>query len=321
MITLYKEEDKKLISYADQMNIIERFENNMWMNMVDPTQEELVKVSAKTGIELDLLLPALDEEESARCEFDESGTLLILDTPCIEIGANGKENYSTIPFFIVYNSSYFITLCSEKTTLIDTTLQIIKKIEPHKHIRLALQLLYRLSSSYITCLKKIDAQTKRMERVLHASQKNKELFELMELNKTLVYFSTSLSANKNVLVKLSRLPEYKKYEDDFELMEDVLIENNQALEMCSIFRQILSAMAETFASVISNNLNVVMKALAIITIVLSIPTIIASFFGMNFQSIPLYNNPIGFYYAIIISVVLAAVGGAMLYFYSKKTKR
>ncbi len=321
MITLYKEVDKKLIVNTDQFDIIQRFEPKSWMNLVDPNQEELTKVAQKTGIDIDLLLPALDEEESARCELDETGTLLILDTPCIEISASGKEYYTTVPFFIVYNTDYFITLCSEKTTLIDTALQTMKKIEPHKHIRLALLLLFRLSSSYITNLKKIDAQTKKIERLLHASQKNKELFELMELNKTLVYFSTSLNANRNVLMKLSRLPEYKKHEDDLELMEDVLIENSQALEMCSIYRNILSAMTETFASVISNNLNVVMKVLAIITIVLSIPAIIAAFFGMNFAYIPLYYNKTGFFIAIIFSCVLALVGGLVIYVYSRKTKK
>lgn len=321
MITLYKEENKKLISNADQLNIIDRFEPKTWMNLVDPSQEELTKVAQKTGIDIDLLLPALDEEESARCELDDTGTLLILDTPCIEISASGKEYYTTIPFFIVYNNDYFITLCSEKTTLIDTVLQTMKKIEPHRHIRLALLLLYRLSSSYITNLKKIDAQTKKIERLLHASQKNKELFELMELNKTLVYFSTSLNANRNVLGKLSRLPEFKKDEADLELMEDVLIENSQALEMCSIYRSILSAMTETFASIISNNLNVVMKALAILTIVLSIPAIIAAFFGMNFANIPLFYNPKGFYIAVVLSGLLALSGGLAIFFYSRRTKK
>lgn len=321
MISLYKEVNKKLIANTDQFEIIERFEPKTWMNLVDPNQEELAKVAEKTGIDIDLLLPALDEAESARCEIDETGTLLILDTPCIETSANGKEYYTTVPFFIVYNTDYFITLCSEKTTLIDTVLQATKKIEPQNHIRLALLLLFRLSSSYITNLKKIDAQTKKIERLLHASQKNKELFELMELSKTLVYFSTSLNANRNVLMKLSRLPEYKKQEDDFELMEDVLIENGQALEMCSIYRNILSAMTETFASVISNNLNVVMKVLAIITIVLSFPTIIAAFFGMNFAYIPLYYSKAGFFIAIIFSCVLALMGGLVIYLYSKRTKK
>lgn len=321
MITLYKEMDKKLISNADQLNIIENFEPSTWMNLVDPTQEELTKLAQKTGIDIDLFLPALDEEESARCEIDETGTLLILDTPCIEISASGKEYYTTIPFFIVYNKEYFVTLCSEKTTLIDTVLQTVKKIEPQNHIRLALQLIYRLSSSYITNLKKIDTQTKKIERLLHASQKNKELFDLMELNKTLVYFSTSLNANRNVLLKLSRLPEYKKNETDLDLLEDVLIENSQALEMCSIYRSILSAMTETFASIISNNLNVVMKALAILTIVLSIPAIIAAFFGMNFANIPMFYNPKGFYIAVIMSGLLALSGGLAIFIYSKKNKK
>lgn len=323
MITLYKEKDGKLSSIQQCDGIIDMMEPNMWINVTVPNMDELTKIAAKTSIPMDMLLPALDEEESARVEVDDDSgcTLIILDTPCIESEGEDKENFSTVPFFVVYNETYFITMCSEKTTLITTVLAKTKRVEPHKHVRFALQLLFGVSSSYINCLKKIDMQNKRVEKVLHNSMKNKELFALMDLNKTLVYFSTSLNSNKIVLSKLARRSEYKKYEEDFDLMEDVLIENNQAIEMCSIYREISSGMTDAFASIISNNLNIVMKALTVITIVLSIPTVIASFFGMNFTNIPLSGHPNGFYITIGASAVVSLIAGIILYIYSTKQKR
>ena len=151
--------------------------------------------------------------------------------------------------------------------------------------------------------------------------KNKELFDLMDINKSLVYFSTALNADNVVLSKLTRMEEYKKYEDDMDLIEDTKIELNQAIEMCTMYREIISGMTDAFASVISNNVNNVMRVLAVITIVLSVPTLIASIFGMNFKNMPLINNDIGFWVVIGVSIVLALVAACVLVFTSKKGRK
>jgi len=322
MITLYKEADNRLVSVKTQENILDNVEKNMWIDVVNPSMADIRKLAETTGIALEFLSSALDEEESAHLDKDEEDTLIVLDVPYMEEPENENEKsyYATTPFVIAYNEDYLVTLCAKDTALIQLVLGKNKRIEPHKHVRLTLQILYRLATIFITRLKKIDSQTKEVERILHTSMKNKELFDLMELNKSLVYFSTALNANKMVLSKLTRLEEYKRYEDDYELMEDVAIENNQAIEMCSIYRDILAGMMDAFASIISNNLNIVMKALAVVTITLAIPTLIASFFGMNFQAIPLASAQYGFWIIFGISLVIAALGAWMLLLYSKRIK-
>ena len=173
--------------------------------------------------------------------------------------------------------------------------------------RFILQILYRNSSMYLRYLRIIDRKSDQIEEKLHISQKNSELIELLELEKSLVYFTTSLRSNEVVLEKLLRTERVKKYPEDEDLLEDVIIENKQAIEMANIYSGILSGMMDAFASVISNNLNIVMKFLATVTIVLSIPTMIASFFGMNFDNIPLGHSPFGFFTIIVLTLIISGV--------------
>ena len=183
------------------------------------------------------------------------------------------------------------------------------------HVRLTLHFLMTLAQQFITCLKRIDRESKEIETKLYSSQKNKELFELMELNKMLVYFSTALNSDKNVIEKLKRSKEYSKYEDDFDLIEDVQVELNQANEMCSIYRDILAGMMDAFASIVSNNLNIVMKTLAILTIVISVPTLVASFYGMNvgIENMPFGENEEAFWIIIAVSAILAIIVAILLF--------
>jgi len=294
MIRLYKEDKKQLSIVENQSGIFDKIEPNMWIEVLNPTMEDIRLLHEKTQLPLSFLSSALDEEESAHVDTEDDNTLIVLDAPVLSVSESGKVYYVTTPFVVTYNANYFVTVCSKDVNLVQTMFSKKWKVEPHKHVRLSLQILFQLASLFISSLKKIDNRTREVERILHSSMKNKELFDLMELNKSLVYFSTALNANKIVLSKLRRIEEYNKYDQDFELMEDVSIEYNQATEMCSIYRDILSGMMDAFASIISNNLNIVMKVLAIITIVLSIPTLIASFYGMNVDSIPLANTPFGF---------------------------
>jgi magnesium transporter len=265
-------------------------------------------------------MSALDEEETAHIDVEDNAKLIVLDVPLYDPIKNSKNSYTTTPFAMIHTEEHFITVSPQETVLVKDLFSKVKKIEPHKKVRLTLLFLYRLAMTYIMFLKKIDGQTKEVEHELHHSMRNKELFDLMDLNKSLVYFSTALNANKVVIHKLTRSPEFKKYEDDLDLLEDTEIEINQAIEMCSVYRDILAGMMDAFASIISNNLNIVMKALTVITIVLSIPTLVASFYGMNFNFIPLANVKSGFLIAVFGSFVLSAFGAFLLYRYTNKIK-
>ena len=183
----------------------------------------------------------------------------------------------------------------------------VREFYTFKKTRFVFQILYRNAASYLRYLRIIDRKSDQIEEKLHISQKNSELIELLELEKSLVYFTTSLRSNEVVLEKLLRTERVKKYPEDEDLLEDVIIENKQAIEMANIYSGILSGMMDAFASVISNNLNIVMKFLATVTIVLSIPTMIASFFGMNFDNIPLGHSPFGFFTIIFLTLIISGV--------------
>ena len=214
----------------------------------------------------------MDEEERSRIQVEENYTLIILDIPTIE-ERKGREYFYTIPFGIIFTDKYIFTVC-----LVD--------------------------SPVLTVF--MDG------RVLHISQRNQELIEMLDLEKSLVYFTTSLRGNEVVLEKLMRNTSIPRYEDDEELLEDVIIENKQAIEMAKIYSDILSGTMDAFASVISNNLNIAMKFLSVITIVLTVPTIVTSALGMNVAGIPFANNPYGFWIVVGISLLLTLIAGAII---------
>ena len=312
MIKLFKEVNNKLQCINDQEKIYDKIEKNMWIHIFDPKFEDVKKISEITNIDRDLLLTAMDDEESAHLDVDDDYTMIVLDVPIYV-----DHIYETYPFVIIYNNDYYVTMCKKETKLLDLMVKKFKKIEPHKHVRLTLQLMYRIASQYISSLKYLNSKRQEIEKEIQSSIENKDLLSLMTLNKSFIYFSTSLNANKIVLSKVKRLEEYKKYETDFDLMEDVEVENNQAIEMCSIYRDILTNMIDANASIISNNLNTVMKVLAVITLIIEIPTLIASIFGMN-VNLPFTNNENGFLIIIAISSILAIVGGLLLHYLTSK---
>lgn len=316
MIQLFKEVNNALqVQDVSGEDFKGKIEPNMWIHMVSPTVNDVKMVCEATKLNEAMLLGALDVEEAAHLDIDDDDTLITLDVPLKQ-----DELYETLPFAMMYNNNFFVTLCTQEADVVKNVIAKVKKVEPHKHVRLSLQIMYRIATMYITSLKVIDKETKEVESILHNSMRNQELFDLMSINKALVYLSTSLNSNKVVFGKVKRLSEYKRYEDDFDLMEDVEVENNQAIEMCTIYRDILSGTMDAYASIISNNLNIVMKVLAVVTLVLSIPTLIASLFGMN-VAVPLANNKAGFYIIMGISIVLSIIGSIVLFKYTNKTSK
>ena len=194
MIKLFKEEDKRLSCISEQEGIFDKIEKNTWVHVFDPKMEEISRLSEISGIDKDLLLNAMDEEESARLDADEDYTMIVLDVPIYV-----DNIYETYPFIVIYNKDYYITLCKKETALLDLMIKKFKRIEPHKHVRLTLQFMYRIASHYISSLKYLNGKRQELEKAIQSSMKNKDLLSLMSLNKSFVYFSTSLNANKVVL--------------------------------------------------------------------------------------------------------------------------
>lgn len=289
------------------MTAVSNIEKDCWINMTDPQEEELIYVSDTLGIEMDLLRAALDDEESSHIDVEEDRILTIVDIP-FATEQEGAIIYSTMPLGIIYSKDNIITVCLKENSILAEFAQgRIKGVYTNMKARFIFQMLYRVSVRYLQYLKQIDKISKDMEKQLHKSMKNQKLFQLLDLEKSLVYFSTSLKANEATIKKLSRGRIIKLYEEDEDLLEDVLVEVSQAIEMCSIYSTILSGTMDAFASIISNNLNIVMKYLASFTIILSVPTMIASFYGMNVSGIPFAGGPNGFWIAIGVSAVATLI--------------
>ncbi len=299
MVRITKTVDRKLVD-------VEEFEPGIWAHLTAPTARELEEVSSLLNLDMDLVKAALDEEERARVEVDGDHTLIIVDIPIVEKGSK-TSMYTTLPLGIVLTEDCICTVCLKETPLIDDFFSgRVRNFYTTKRTRFILQLLYNNATKFLAYLRQIDKASTRVEEELHKSMKNKELIEMLRLEKSLVFFSTSLKGNELVLEKLFRMDYIEKYPEDTDLLEDAIIENKQAIEMCTIYRDILSGTMDAFASVISNNLNIVMKFLAAVTILLALPTVVSGLWGMNFDVIPLANNPMGFW--MVTGGVVVIVG-------------
>lgn len=276
-----------------------------WIALTNPTATEILEIANTYRIDPDDLRAPLDEEERSRIETEDYYTLILVDVPSIE-ERNDKDWYVTIPMGIITTEEVIITVCLEDTTVLNAFMDgRVRDFHTYMKTRFILQILYKNASLYLQYLRVIDKKSGVIGEKLHKSTKNRELIELLELEKSLVYFTTSLRSNEMVLEKLMRNERIKKYPEDTELLEDVIIENKQAIEMANIYSGILSGTTDAFASIISNNLNIVMKFLATITIVMSIPTMVASFYGMNVSTrgMPFAESPHGF--SIVLGLTLA----------------
>lgn len=284
-----------------------KFEKGNWINMIAPTEEEIKLVCKKLKIQEDFIRDSLDYEEKARIDYEEDDdtTLFIIDVPVME-KENNEEIHSTMPLgMIVVRDDYFITVALKNNKIISELekSKVINSIITYKKSRIILQIFYKNAEMYLTELKKINREKEKTEKELNSSMKNKELLKMLALEKSLVYFTTSLKSNEIVMEKTLRGRIIKLYEEDEDLLEDAIIENKQAMEMAKIYSDILSGTMDAYASIISNNLNIVMKVLAAITIILSIPTIIGSFWGMN-VNVPFAENAFGFYLIVGASILI-----------------
>ena len=296
------------IYYTDSDNgntkLVKDYIKGSWINMISPSEEEIKEVCDNLNIKDDFIKYSLDYEEKARIDIEDDGTMLfIVDIPIIE-KENDSEIYTTMPIgMIVVRDDYFITVSLKNNSIIkEIENKVYKNIVTYKKSRLIFQILYQNAATFLNLLKRISKETEIAESVLKSSMKNKELLKLLNLEKSLVYFTTSLKSNEVVMEKTLRGKIIKLYDEDEDILEDAIIENKQAIEMSKIYSDILNGSMEAYGSIISNNLNGVMKTLTSITIVLAVPTMISSFWGMN-VSLPFEHSPFGFAIMIIIALL------------------
>lgn len=308
MIQIYKS-----VSETDAtLNSIDNLEPGCWINIVAPSHEELVLISKKTGVPIEFLRAPLDDEETSRIDIENNNILVIVDIPFTEMEDNSLT-YDTYPLGIVHTEKEIITICLKNPKILtDFASGKIKSFYSFKKSRFILQILNRVSTYYLLYLRQIDKKSLMIEKRLHKSMKNRELIQLHSLEKSLVYFSTSLKSNEVTLEKMLKLDIMQKYSEDKDVLEDVIIENKQAIEMTEIYSNILASTMDFFASVISNNLNIVMKVLASVTILLAIPTIMGGIYGMNI-ALPFQDNPFAFYIVMGLTIGICLIVAALLY--------
>ena len=307
------------LSTTTEFKEVETLEPGTWINLVNPSQSESMEIASAFNIDIADLRAPLDAEEMSRMTIEDDYTLIIVDVP-IKEERNNQTYYVTIPLGIILTEEAIITTCLEKLPLLDIFIhRRLRNFYTFMRSRFIFQILYRNAELYLSALRTLDRKSEQFEGQLHKSTRNEELIELMELEKTIVYFKASLKTNERVIKKLTNATSnIKKYLEDEDLLEDTLIETQQAIEMADIYGNILHSMTDTFASIISNNQNNIMKTLAMVTIVMSIPTMIFSAYGMNFKDneLPLNGEPNAFW--LIIFIAFAMTGSLVVYLIHKK---
>ncbi len=311
MITTYK--------WTQGVGLVEGGENldpGMWINLVEPTTGEIEKVQKSFDLPVEFLTDPLDKDERARVENDEdtNSTLIVLRVPFHDANADNIP-YVTIPYGIVLTPDAVITVCAHDTSLTDEFRQMRRLCPPYVRHRFVFNILLRAAIIYMRYLREIRDEADDIERDLHHAMKNGSLTDLLDLQKSLVYFTTSLNANEIMVSRLANMRQLGVNEDDRDFLDDVAIEYRQASEMASIHSNLLTGTMDSFASVISNNLNVVMKTLTSVTIVLMVPTLIASIYGMNVD-LPFQHDPHAFAITMGIAIVLTVV--TVIFFMRRK---
>ena len=291
-------------------------EKGSWINVVNPDSDDLQIVSMVTEIPTDVLKMALDTEERSRVEIENDYVFVVINIPIIL----ETDSYDTLPLGVFITPDFIVTVCLQETDVMKAfTQNKYPLFYTFKKTRFLFQILFRTATLFLRYLQQINHRTDDIESILRHSMRNREFFMLLELQKSLTFFASALRGNGAVMEKLLRLRRnqslhhlLKLYEEDEDLLEDVIIENKQAIEMVEMYSNILMNMSDTFASIISNNLNIVMKFLASITIILSVPTTIFSLWGVNVP-LPFQENEWGFFLVITIAMICSAIAVALLW--------
>lgn len=303
MITFYTSENGALCRS-------DRVTPGCWVSVVDPTPQEIKELIEVYGLDSGFVKSSIDEEESSRIEREDDQTLIIVDTPVSSVDDDKTLLFYTQPIGIILTDDYVFTISLKETRIIDEAVSgSIRYLRPNLKTRFVLQLLLRIATLFLIYLKQIDKLSSAAEQELHDAMKNELLMQLLALEKSLVYFSTSLKANEATIEKIFRGRVIKLYDEDQDLLEDVLIEMKQAIEMASIYTGILSSLMDGFSSVISNNQNNVMWLLTVLTVIMEIPNIIFAFYGINTGTLPIAAT---WYFPAALTVFLMAIAAILL---------
>ncbi|NYT16486.1 MAG: magnesium transporter CorA family protein [Methanomicrobiales archaeon] len=300
MITIYR-------SVQNGLEIIEGYESGAWVHVVGPTPEEIEALVARFTIPPDFLTDPLDVDERARVEREEGNTLILLRTPRREAD-EADIPFTTLPVGIILTQGLIITVSLMEADVVhEIRTGRVRNLSTENRTRFVLTLFVRTSLLFLRYLKDINRMTGNIEKDLHKALKNIQLIRLLNMEKSLVFFITSLRSNALMLEKFNTSGCMRMDEDDRDIFEEVVIENKQAIEMANIYTSILSGTMDAYASIISNNLNVVIKLLTTVTIILMIPTLVASIYGMNVE-LPFQHDPFAFLIIVAISALLSAFG-------------
>jgi magnesium transporter len=303
MLTIYKTTEQGL-EQLDSMA------NGTWVKAVDPTPEEIQQL-VDWGIDSDYINYSLDLDEMPRMERDEEYTFILIRIPHRQ--PDSDIPYITIPLGIMIKGNTIVTICRYDKEMFKVLANgKYRLLKTGKRYRFALYIFLETATRYLTHLREINRMTEAIEDQLQKSTRNREVLELLKYQKSLTYFATALRSNEVMMERVQRTQIFNYYEDDQDLLEDVLTENQQAIQMTNINTEILSSMMDAFASIISNNLNGVMKALAAITIIINVPAVVAAFYGMN-VALPGETHPQAFLTVIGISLTLTAIATFIFY--------
>jgi magnesium transporter len=298
MITILKG-DRGVFAQVDEAA------SGMWVNVVAPNTDEITGLQRRLEIPHDFIVAALDVDEKARADRDEGTQLVLLRIP-LPLGEAEEVPFDTLPLGIIFTDDLIVTVCSQENEVIADLLNgRVPGADTSKRNRFLLQVLLRTAVRYLRYLRQIDKEIDAIEKRVQLSMRNRELLELLRFQKSLTYFATALKSNELMMERLQRSHIFDRYPDDNDLLEDVLTENQQAIEMVGISSNILSQMMDAFASIISNNMNVVMKFLTSATIILMLPTLVASFYGMNVD-LPLQHSPLALPFTLLVSLLLSS---------------
>ena len=295
---------------------IESFKNKCWIDLVNPSDDECEDVAQLSGIPEDMIKAALDEEERARTEFDDGNSMFIVDCPLIVDSDDGGDSYTTLPLSVIYNDKCIVTVCLKGNTVLKDFITGREEMHTDRPVQFILKFLLGNAKRFLYCLKQIDRKTRRIQSEMEKTMRNSEIIQLLDLQNSLVYFSTSLNSNERVHEKLFKVEGVATREEYLDLYEDVIIEGKQAIETCNIYKNILSVTMDAYGSVISNNANDTMKKLTIMTILLAVPTMIAGFWGMNMpvpgQSGIAFYQTGWFWLVVAATILLTGVIGVFL---------
>lgn len=296
---------------------VDRPENGVWVNVVPPfKEEEFIELSESLEIPIEFLRDSLDIDERARYEIEDNVKFIVIKTPTENNSFNDSDAYFiTIPICIILTHNHVITVNSFDNGAIKKFLSSFQRRHPDKRNMMVLKIFEKIVQNFMEYLKEINQQRNAYEQKLYASNRNEELLNLMRIQKSLVYFVTALRSNELVMMKLARTNFLTLNDDEKEFLEDLVVDYSQALEMANIYTTILSSTMDAFASIISNNLNNVMKRLTSITIILTLPILVTSIYGMNVR-IPYQDTPHAFYIPVVLSIAISIIIGS--YFYKKK---